>query len=89
VRTGVDVARAIALGAKIAGIARPVLQALRKGGEAGAEAYLDRVERELRTVLLLTGCRTLSQLERAPRVSSAASFGSGSRCRPEAPAETF
>jgi isopentenyl-diphosphate delta-isomerase len=68
VRSGLDVARAIALGAKIAGIARPVLQALNEGGEAGAEAFLDRVERELKTVLLLTGSRTLSQLERAPRI---------------------
>jgi isopentenyl-diphosphate delta-isomerase len=68
IRTGLDVARAIALGAKIAGIARPVLQAFNEGGEAGAEAFLERVERELRTVLLLTGSRTLGHLERAPRV---------------------
>jgi isopentenyl-diphosphate delta-isomerase len=68
IRTGVDVARAIALGAKIAGIARPVLQALKEGGEAGADAYLERVERELATVLLLTGSRTLAHLQRAPRV---------------------
>jgi isopentenyl-diphosphate delta-isomerase len=68
IRTGLDVARAIALGAKIAGIARPVLQALKEGGEAGAEAFLERVERELSTVMLLTGSRTLANLERAPRV---------------------
>ena len=68
IRTGLDVARSIALGAKLAGIARPVLQALKEEGEAGAEAYLERVERELATVLLLTGSRTLANLERAPRV---------------------
>jgi isopentenyl-diphosphate Delta-isomerase len=68
IRTGVDVARAIALGAKVAGIARPVLQALNEGGESGANAYLERVERELATVLLLTGSRNLAQLERAPRI---------------------
>jgi isopentenyl-diphosphate delta-isomerase len=68
IRDGVDVARAIALGATIAGIARPVLQALNEGGEAGAEAFLERVERELATVMLLTGSRNLAQLERAPRV---------------------
>jgi isopentenyl-diphosphate Delta-isomerase len=68
VRTGVDVAHAIALGAKLAGIARPLLQALREGGESAAEAYLDRVERELSTVMLLTGSRTLRDLEQAPRI---------------------
>ena len=68
IRTGLDAARAIALGAKVAGIARPVLQAFKEGGEAGAEAFLERVERELATVMLLTGSRTLANLERAPRV---------------------
>jgi isopentenyl-diphosphate delta-isomerase len=68
IRTGVDVARAIALGATAGGIARTALQALREGGEKGAEAYLDRVERELLTVMLLTGSRTVADLERAPRV---------------------
>jgi isopentenyl-diphosphate delta-isomerase len=68
IRTGFDVARALALVAQVAGIARPVLQALNAGGEAGAEAFLDRVERELRTLLLLTGSRTLAQLAQAPRI---------------------
>jgi isopentenyl-diphosphate delta-isomerase len=68
IRTGLDVARAIALGATAAGIARPMLQALREGGEAGAEAYIERVERELKTIMLLTGSRRVEDLERAPRV---------------------
>jgi isopentenyl-diphosphate delta-isomerase len=68
VRSGLDIARAIALGAKIGGIARPVLQAFNEGGEAGAEQFLERVENELKTVMLLTGSRTLSHLARAPRV---------------------
>ena len=68
VRSGLDVARAIALGASAAGIARPVLQALRQGGRAGAEAYLDQVERELATVMLLTGSRMVDDLKRAQRL---------------------
>jgi isopentenyl-diphosphate delta-isomerase len=68
VKTGLDVAHAIALGATLAGIARPVLQALREGGEKTAEAYLDRVERELRTVMLLTGSRSVKDLQQAPRI---------------------
>jgi isopentenyl-diphosphate delta-isomerase len=68
VATGLDVARAIALGASAAGIARPVLRALASGGRAGALAFLDGVEAELRAVMLLTGSRDLAALRRAPRV---------------------
>lgn len=68
VATGLDVARAIALGASAAGIARPALQALVQGGRAGALAFLDAVEHELRAVMLLTGSADLAGLRRAPRV---------------------
>jgi isopentenyl-diphosphate delta-isomerase len=68
IATGYDVARAIALGASAGGIARNVFKAFMVGGAAGAEAFLDRVERELRAVMLLTGCATLDALMRAPRI---------------------
>jgi isopentenyl-diphosphate delta-isomerase len=68
VGSGLDVARAIALGATAAGIARPVLRALSSGGRAGAMTYLDGVEAELRAAMLLTGSRDLAMLRRAPRV---------------------
>jgi isopentenyl-diphosphate delta-isomerase len=68
VATGIDVARAIALGASAAGIARPVLMALTAGGREAALAFLDGVEAELRAVMLLTGSRDLAALRRAPRV---------------------
>jgi len=68
VATGLDVARAIALGASAGGIARPALQALVAGGSAGAAAFLEGVERELRAVMLLTGSPDLTALRRAPRL---------------------
>jgi isopentenyl-diphosphate delta-isomerase len=68
VSSGTDVARAIALGASAAGIARPTLKALRSGGREAVERFLDDVERELRAVMLLTGSRNLSELRRADRV---------------------
>lgn len=68
VMTGMDVARAIALGASAAGIARPALKALTAGGRAGALAFLDAVEAELRAVMLLTGSKDLHGLRRAPRI---------------------
>lgn len=67
---GLDVARAIALGAIAGGFARPVLKALKAGGREGAMAFLDTVERELATVMLLTGARRVCDLQRAPRIVS-------------------
>jgi isopentenyl-diphosphate delta-isomerase len=66
--TGLDVARAIALGAAAAGVARPVLRALASGGREAAIALLERMESELRAAMLLTASRDLAALRRAPRV---------------------
>jgi isopentenyl-diphosphate delta-isomerase len=68
VATGLDVARAITLGASAAGIARPVLRALSAGGRQGATDLLDAIEGEIRAVMLLTGSRDLTALGRAPCV---------------------
>ena len=71
VMTGLDVARAIALGASAAGIARPMLKALVAGGRAGALAYLDGIVTELRAVMLLTGSNDVAALRKAPRLLGA------------------
>lgn len=70
IKRGLDVARALALGATAAGIARPALQALREGGRAGADKFFDGIERELRAVMLLCGARTVRDLALAQRVIS-------------------
>lgn len=66
--TGLDIAKAIALGASAGGIARAALQALEQGGPSGARRYFDRVEAELRGALLLTGSKDIAALRLAPRV---------------------
>jgi isopentenyl-diphosphate delta-isomerase len=68
IASGLDVAKAIALGATAAGIARPVLQALTSGGRAAAERFLDGVEAELRAAMLLVGAASLAELRRVPRI---------------------
>ncbi len=67
IRHGLDAARALALGAELVGLARPVLQAFFEGGESAVERFLDEVETQLRAVMLLTGARDLQALARVPR----------------------
>lgn len=66
-KDGYDVARAIALGASAGGFARQVFMAFTEGGEAAAEAFLEKVEQELRAVMLLVGAGSLAELRTAPR----------------------
>ena len=68
IATGLDVAKAIALGASAAGIARAALQAHAAGGRAAASALFERIETELRMAMLLVGASDLDALRRAPRI---------------------
>ncbi len=66
-RTGYDIARAIALGATLGGLAAPALRAQRAGGQEGVYAFLESLKHSLQTILLLTGCRTPKDLQNAPK----------------------
>jgi len=68
IETGLDIAKAIALGASMGGMARPVLKALGAGGPEGARAALQRVEQELRAVMLLVGAPNIDALRKSPRL---------------------
>jgi len=70
INNGLDAARALALGASVVGIARPVLQALTNGGEKEAHAFLDGIENALRSAMVLTGSPTIASLRKAPRIHS-------------------
>lgn len=65
IRTGVDVAKAIALGADLASAAHPFLEPATRS----VEAVVDRIEQfvfELRVAMFATGSRTLGDLRRVP-----------------------
>jgi isopentenyl-diphosphate delta-isomerase len=67
-RSGQDVAHALALGATAGGLAAPVLRAHRDGGYAGAVEFLEQVVAGVRAAVFLTGCRTPSELRSTPKV---------------------
>jgi len=66
-RTGLDVARALALGANMAGMAHPFLEPATKSVDDVLEK-LRRISEELRAAMFLTGSRTLEDLKRSPVV---------------------
>jgi isopentenyl-diphosphate delta-isomerase len=67
VRTGLDAAKAVALGAAAAGVARPLLAAALEGEEA-LEGWIDGFLEELRVAVFVSGCRSVAELAAAPRV---------------------
>ncbi|MBA2543473.1 MAG: type 2 isopentenyl-diphosphate Delta-isomerase [Deltaproteobacteria bacterium] len=66
-RSGYDVARALALGATAGGMAAPMLRAQRAGGYDGAVREIERAIASVRSVCLLAGCARAADLARAPR----------------------
>ena len=68
IRTGLDIARAIALGANIAGVALPVYQAYRAGGVPGAMEFVEQLVHELKIAMLLTGSKNLRELGKADHI---------------------
>jgi isopentenyl-diphosphate delta-isomerase len=67
IASGLHIAKAMALGASAAGLARPVLKELHERGRVGALQYLRRVEAELRMAMLLTRARTTDELRTIER----------------------
>jgi len=70
IRSGLDCAKAIGLGADICGIALPVLKAQQAGGSAAVEKYLKKIIEELRTAMFLVGAKNLQQLKGKTKVKN-------------------
>lgn len=65
VRNGLDVVRAVALGADAVMLGRAFVYALAAGGQAGVANLLDLFEKEMRVAMTLTGARSIASIDRS------------------------
>lgn len=68
VQHGLDIARALALGATAGGMARPFLMAWNDGGRSAAKAAAEQVIEEIRIATLLAGVHRASDLATLPLI---------------------
>lgn len=64
IRSGADVFKAIALGADAVLIGRPYVVAAFGGGAGGVELYTEKIGAELKDIMIMSGCKTLSDITR-------------------------
>ena len=63
IRRGIDILKALALGAKAVLVGRPILWGLAVGGEAGVCHVLELLRDELDLAMALSGCPTIRDIE--------------------------
>jgi 4-hydroxymandelate oxidase len=65
IRRGIDVLRALALGARAVLVGRPVLWGLTVGGEAGVRRVLTLLRHEFDVAMALAGARRVTEIDRS------------------------
>ena len=65
-RTGLDAAKALAMGASLAGFGQPVLKALHKG-EGTLDKFMSRLEHELKVSLFCSGSSGIEELKKVKK----------------------
>jgi isopentenyl-diphosphate delta-isomerase len=68
IRNGIEVAKAISLGADVCAMARPFLMEAAKNWKQGVLSLIEKVSMELRLSMFLTGSSNLSELRKARKV---------------------
>ncbi len=69
-RSGMDLAKSLALGAIAGGMALPFIRSALDGGQDCVCTLIETYEKVLRTVMILTGCKTISELQKIPLLKS-------------------
>lgn len=64
IRSGLDVFKALAMGADMCLICRPVLISYYGGGQEGIECYLGKIQQELSDTMYMCGARKISDITR-------------------------
>lgn len=64
VRSAIDVFKAIALGADMVALGRPILYALAVGGALAAEDLMNTMNKQLVTVMQLAGAKTVEDIKK-------------------------
>lgn len=62
IRSGLDVVRMLALGADCVMLGRAFVYALAAAGEVGVKHLLELIEKEIRVAMVLTGARTIAEI---------------------------
>jgi isopentenyl diphosphate isomerase/L-lactate dehydrogenase-like FMN-dependent dehydrogenase len=65
IRTGMDVFKALALGADAVIIARPFVNMVYGGGEEGIQVYVDKLKAELADAMAMCGAHSLAEIDRS------------------------
>lgn len=68
IRSGLDVVRMLALGAKGVLLGRAAVYALAAAGQSGVENLLDIFAKEMRVAMTLTGAKTVAEIDRSSLV---------------------
>ncbi|MDO8634273.1 MAG: alpha-hydroxy-acid oxidizing protein, partial [archaeon] len=64
IRSGMDVAKCLMLGADMCSMAYPVLQAQSVGGSNGVKKFFEKTIEELHTAMFLVGAKNLKELKK-------------------------
>ena len=66
IRSGIDIAKSLALGADLCGIAKPLISSFMSGGEKALHRTMDDLVIQLRYTMFLTGSQNLDGLAKQP-----------------------